>query len=347
MRYLIYTDVHWCTYSSIIRSRGETYSKRIENLITSTNWAENLAVEKACNEIICLGDFFDKPDLTSEELTSIMEIKWANLPHHFIVGNHDASNKSLNYNSVNVLAKNGFEIIKEVKVVPLTGNTYLLYIPYLQDDVRLSIKEYRQQFNIPSDARVIVLSHNDVKGIQYGPTISKSGIELEDIENSCNIFLNGHIHNGNKICKNGFNLGNLTGKIFEENAFLYNHCALILDIVNDEINLEFIENPYAFNFYQLEIRKVEDLSKLDKLKNHAIVSIKYLPELKSDVQAAVDAHKNIEESKLIRIMEFKATEDSGLVKLADMNHLDQFKTFVIAELGSSEMLVEELNRIVR
>ena len=67
MRYLIYTDVHWCTYSSIIRSRGETYSKRIENLITSINWAENLALEKGCNEIICLGDFFDKPDLTSEE----------------------------------------------------------------------------------------------------------------------------------------------------------------------------------------------------------------------------------------------------------------------------------------
>ena len=33
-------DVHWCAYSSILRSRGNKYSIRIENLIKSVNWAE-------------------------------------------------------------------------------------------------------------------------------------------------------------------------------------------------------------------------------------------------------------------------------------------------------------------
>ena len=84
MKYLIYTDVHWSTYSSIIRSRGDIYSKRIENLIESVNWAEKLATTNGCDEIICLGDFFDKPDLNSEELTSLTELTWANIHHTFI-----------------------------------------------------------------------------------------------------------------------------------------------------------------------------------------------------------------------------------------------------------------------
>ena len=37
MRILIYTDVHFSQYSSIIRSRGKKYSTRLENLINSIN----------------------------------------------------------------------------------------------------------------------------------------------------------------------------------------------------------------------------------------------------------------------------------------------------------------------
>lgn len=346
MKFLIYTDVHWCTYSSIIRSRGENYSKRIENLISSVNWAEELALKQDCDGVICLGDFFNKPDLTSEELTSITEIKWANLPHAFIIGNHDASNKSLSYNSVNVLSRDTFDIIKKVKKVKVTDKVYFLFIPYLQDDVRQSILDYRTELEIPEDAKVIVLSHNDVKGIQYGPTLSKVGIDLEDIEEHCTLFLNGHIHNGNKIARNGFNLGNLTGKLFEEDAFKFSHQVIILDINGEDIGLDFIENPYAYNFYQLEVKSIQDLFKLDSLKNHAIISVKYLPEFKQELQEAISKHPNIEESKIIRIMEFIESADSGLVKLADMNHLDQLKTFVLAELGSDDLLLEELNKII-
>ena len=54
----VYGDVHWSTYSSIIRSRGEQYSTRLENLIRSVNWAEALAEKYNCETVICLGDFF-------------------------------------------------------------------------------------------------------------------------------------------------------------------------------------------------------------------------------------------------------------------------------------------------
>ena len=71
MKILIVGDVHWSTYSSIVRSRGKKYSTRLENLINSVNWAERIADEENCDRIIYLGDFFDKADLTAEEITAL------------------------------------------------------------------------------------------------------------------------------------------------------------------------------------------------------------------------------------------------------------------------------------
>lgn len=352
MKYLIYTDVHWCTYSSILRSRGKNYSKRLENLITSVNWAEHLAVDLNCNEIICLGDFFNKPDLTSEELTSLIELCWNSLPHNFIVGNHDASTKNLTFNSVNVLAKlSNFNIIDKVQYVPLSGGKVgLLYLPYFQDDIRSSIAEYREELKIPKEIKLIVLSHNDVKGIQYGPILSQSGIELEDIENNCALFLNGHIHNGSQFCKNGFNLGNLTGKVFEEDAFIYNHSVLILNVneTTGEIDFEYVENPFAYNFYKINVNSLEALkAAFSKIKNNAVLSIKCPVELVSKVKEEISNTEKIAESKITQVMQTAETEvEVTLESFNDVNYLLQFKDFTLNQLGYSEALKEELDRII-
>ena len=45
LKLLIYSDPHFCEFSSIIRSQGKKFSVRLENLIKSVNWVENLAIE--------------------------------------------------------------------------------------------------------------------------------------------------------------------------------------------------------------------------------------------------------------------------------------------------------------
>ena len=75
MKYLVCGDVHWCQYSSILRARGRKYSVRLENLIKSVNWVEDLAAKKGCIGVIYLGDFFDRPDLNSQEISALSEIK--------------------------------------------------------------------------------------------------------------------------------------------------------------------------------------------------------------------------------------------------------------------------------
>lgn len=77
MKIFIYADPHWSQYSSILRQRGERYSKRLENLIDSVNWVERTAEEQECSKIVCLGDFFDKAELNAEELTALSEVKWS------------------------------------------------------------------------------------------------------------------------------------------------------------------------------------------------------------------------------------------------------------------------------
>ena len=88
MKILVVGDVHWSQYSSILRKRGEKYSYRLENLIQSVNWAEQLAYETNCELIVYLGDFFDRAEINSEEISALKEIVWASKPHYFLVGNH-------------------------------------------------------------------------------------------------------------------------------------------------------------------------------------------------------------------------------------------------------------------
>ena len=91
MKILLFTDLHMCPRASIINKWGTKYPSRLENCITSLNWVERTAENHKCDYIINLGDFFDKPDLSSETITACNDIEWSNIMHYSLVGNHDAS----------------------------------------------------------------------------------------------------------------------------------------------------------------------------------------------------------------------------------------------------------------
>ena len=343
-KYLIYSDVHFSKNSSIIRSLGDKYTKRLENCIRSISWAEQYADFNNIDEILCLGDFFDKPDLSSEELTALQEITWSKKPHTFIVGNHDASRKDLIFNSVNSLKNLGFKIIEKPTVGTLDSFN-LLYIPYLQDDIRKSIKEYKEENNL-NENKLIVFSHNDVH-CQYGMYRNDSGFEIEDIENNCNLFLNGHIHNTYRFCKNGFNVGNLTGQNFNENAFEYPHYIYILNLGdNGEISLDPVENPFAFNFYQIEVNSKKEFEILNKLKSNSILSVKCKSELIEELKLKLREIPNILESRIIcnKMLE-GSKKEINLTSLHKINHIDELEKFVINQLGDTKEIHAELNKI--
>ena len=349
MRILIYTDCHFSQYSSIIRSRGEKYSTRLENLIESLNWAEGLVASHNCDRVICLGDFFDAPVLNSEELTALREIKWSKVKHQFLVGNHESNVIDLRHNSTNSLNMENFEIITEPKIEYTFGAKFI-FLPYIVEEERLPLDEYIVDdyggFTTQEVKRTIAFSHNDIKGVRYGKFESTEGFDLRDIEDYCHLFLNGHLHNGAFLNENEtiLNVGNLTGQNFGEDANEYAHYVCILD--TNTMQLEFYENPYAFNFYKLEVNNLKDLNQFDILKNNAVITVKCVENLVDTVKDKIKSSPNIKEHRIIITPMEVSNDGVEYEALNDIDHLKKFNDFIIEKLGRTEVVVEELSKII-
>lgn len=342
MKILLFADLHMCPRASIINKWGTKYPSRLENCIESVNWLERKAEEFNCDYIINLGDFFDRPDLTSETITACNEIKWSNIMHYHLVGNHDASDSSLTFSSVNRLLADRHVIIDRPQMLIL-DNCDICFLPYVTDCDRKPLSEYFPA-RLPDQSRVI-LSHNDISGIQLGPIVTKTGFSLEEIEANCSIFCNGHLHNGQALTEKVINLGNLTGKDFGENALQYKHNVAILD--TKDLSLTYIENPYAYNFYKLQIDSESDIYCLDQLKNNAVLSIKCEQALVEQVKQKIDTLNNVVESRLIITKNYtentEATEEIDL----SVDHLARFIEYCKATIENNAILEEEIAEVCK
>lgn len=333
----IYADPHWCQYSSIIRKNSSRYSLRLENLINSVNWVETTSQENNCDLIICLGDFFDKSDLNSVEITALKEINWAqNIPHQFLVGNHDMGRADLSQSSSHV-----FSSIKEFDVIdrPCSDsypNINLCYLPYVLEDSRKDISSY---FNITNSNPCILFSHNDLKGIQMGKFISKQGFSIEEIESNFKLCLNGHLHNGAWVSSKILNCGNLTGQNFSEDAKRYHHCLYILN--TDTLEIKSIENPFAFNFYKLD--GIDD-----SIQANSVCTIRCHESNLQQVREWADSNSNIFEYRLVVEHEDNTIVDSIMdVESFSIDHLKQFRDYVTSNFENTEILLQELQEVLR
>lgn len=352
MRVLICGDVHWCNYSSIVRKRGEKYSKRLENCIETINWVERTAEENGCDRVIYLGDFFDRSDMNAEEISALKEITWGNLKHEIIVGNHELGSANGSYSTANILSLlPNFNVISE-PYLDVGFGRYFLYLPYIFENDRKPILEYFRNligsdFTTQEVKRLYVFSHNDLKGVNYGAFESKEGFDLDDIQNSCDYFFNGHIHNGMNVSNKIIDVGNITGQNFNEDASRYSHRVILLD--TNKVAYTSIDNPYAYNFYKEEVSSAEDITKIvSTLKEHSVVSVKCVEHLVGKMREELEALKNVEEYRIVTVVEKK--EEDAMVEdfseLLSSDHLKQFSDYVIDKLGGSVPVVKELQEVL-
>lgn len=348
MKVLIHSDCHWSENSSIVRSKGEKYSTRLENLICSVNWVEQLAWAQECDCIICCGDFFDSSVLNAMELSALQEIRWAPLSHLFLTGNHETNVSSLEYSTTDL-----FKLCPNV-VVLNTPQQYFIdgtsvefcFLPYILERDRKSIKEY---FGDQTCNRII-FSHNDLKDVQYGSFLSTEGFELEDIENNCNLYFNGHIHHCCNVTSKIINVGNLTGQNFTEDATKYTHCAIILD--TETLQYKFYQNPYSFKFYKLDLTscttKEELIKHFNQLNYNAVVTVTVPEKLTSEARELLDQLKqnHIQEYRLL-VQRECAVDSIDAISVNTTDHLKQFEDYVLSEIGASDIIKDELSRVMR
>jgi DNA repair exonuclease SbcCD nuclease subunit len=345
MRILCYTDNHFSEKSSIVTKYGTKYTVRLENQIKSINWAEQLAVAKNCDTVVCLGDFFDHAQLTDQELTALRDIQWAeDLEHFFLVGNHESGENDLQYSSTMALSRPGWHIVNE-PCVRYAGDLELAFLPYVVESNKKPLEEY---FNSKTSKRII-FSHNDLLGIQLGPVVSKTGFDPAELEASCDFCVNGHLHNGTKVTEKVINLGNLSGKDFGEDAAKYSHNIMIIDTSSaGGITYELIENPYAFNFYKLDIEDEADTSKLTTLKSNAVVSVKCKASLVPTVRQMLETSPEIIDSRVIITRDLtEMTEDDVDISVLLVDQCAKFAECCRAKIDNNAILEAELAEILK
>lgn len=328
-------DIHWSKYSSILRSRGEVFSKRLENCIESINWAESTT--KDCDLVVYLGDFFDSPELNAEEISALNYIHWNDRQHHFLVGNHEMATNDLVFNSANALKSMNMEVIDTIRIddYPMFQ---LCYIPYeLEEQRKSSLADY---FYCDYIKPRIVFSHNDLAGVQMGKFISKVGFDITDIGNNCDLFFNGHLHNQTKVTNKIIDVGNLTGQNFSEDGLKYKHSIYIVD--TDSLTYEVIDNPQAIYFYKLDA--VENAADLDSLENPVITlrcSEPYANYFKAKLEKiAIDYRVIIDTKQAEDVSETVTNLQLGV------DHIEKFQEYVLTNIGTSDIIKEELGAIV-
>lgn len=347
MKVLIVGDTHVSRYSSIVRSRGEDFSFRLQQLIKSLNWIEELSAQHSCDCEIFLGDFFDKPDLNSEEITALSKIEWnPGVPsndRYFIVGNHESGEASLRYSSTYALYHEGV-IVDKPKTIMFGAHAEGLLIPYICEDMRKPLVEYISKEGW--DRPLYIFSHNDVKGFQLGRFALTTGFTKEEILANSKMYFNGHLHNSGWIERDRIlNVGVLCGQNFNEDATKYEHHVVILDTITGEV--EFFENPYAFNFYKIEVNDEKDLEQFDNLKDFAVLTIRCLDTLGSKVKEKLDSKSNVCEYRMLVYRDDVEVETESTQVLNDVNHLEQFTNFILANIGDSEIIREELGEVCK
>lgn len=334
MKILIYSDPHFSQNSSMLIGKDGKYSKRLSNLIKTFKWINQVASDEKCDYTYCLGDMTDRPDLTAEEITAMSECNLQD--HRIVVGNHCRSDKD-----------------GEISSLAMFNTIYNkpdLYI-FGEDPVRkiLVLPYNSTPYDLDDYGKVdIILSHNDIKGYDFGGRVSTEGYEISDILDHCTLFINGHLHNGGWLVESRImNVGQVTGMNFSSCGGQWEPSAVVLN--TDDLSLKFYENPEAFRF------KKEEFSSLTAVKNyltslpevgHYVIQAKVPESAASSTRQILDKSPKVVTSRVIVSKSKKSkTPNKSSVKLSSTSIYDKLRGF-IATQNKSKFNEEVINKII-
>lgn len=336
MKFLIVADMHLAYTSSIlpIYNKDSKYTTRLQYMIDTVKWYEELANKEKVDYIINLGDLTDSNILRSEELTALAEAyscrKEDSIPEIYITGNHDTLTDDHRFSSTSILRNvPNFQVITEPRKITLntmtkTGNvidsvdvTFLPYMNWKKID-----HEFLKKWN--SD---ILFSHIDIMGSSLYSTFGVDfGIDPELLCMYFNEVYNGHIHLQERLkCSknNIWNVGSLTSISFSDSN-KYIPGAHIVDTKDNSFRT--ITNSYNILFRRLTIKSISDcISQLDDLdKNYKyVVRIEAPYKLKQDVSNLIEKYENVIASRIIIDRKTTLLEDNqtASLEIVDQNNI--------------------------
>lgn len=319
----LYADPHISQTSSIIVGRSGEFSGRLNNIIESCRWMNRLFKDQDCKLVFCLGDLTDKTSLSAEEITALSQCGLED--HHFIVGNHCRSDKNGEVNSLSLFKHTYYEpqIIEIPSQREIGSHTRILILPYNSTPIDLD------KFDGKVD---IILSHNDIKGYDFGGHVSEVGYEIETILDKCKLFINGHLHNGGWLIKDRVvNLGQLSGMNFSSCGGQWEPSVGILDTEN--MSLTLYENPVAYRFKKEEFTTLTSLkSYLDNLPNvgQYVLRVRVPDSIAQKARKLIEQSSKVVASRVLTIQtkKKKSTQIKSDIKLDSSSVYDKLRKFV-------------------
>jgi DNA repair exonuclease SbcCD nuclease subunit len=318
-KFIFITDNHYCINSSVVTGRkSERYSDRIENQLKSIEWVHSLGYP-----VVHGGDFFNNSIITSEEQSSLNLIKNLIKDWVFLRGNHESSGE------FDLLGALGDRVIR-VPTEAMVGKMKTLFLPFnsKEDDIKGHYD--------------LIIGHVGLEGIPYGA----KGLDFGVIDKSCDFFLNGHLHNRVELSTNKWNTGSLTAQNFSDNCLEYRKGVVLVDTINR--TLEFIENPYAFNFFKFTwseyLKKYRDSEVGEAIRRNTSclsVSCKYGEKIKINNSGDFD-----------NVYYLRVSEESQIERIAiskppvELDHLSRFRNYFLSKVGESELVLQELSEVL-
>lgn len=320
MKFLIISDNHFIERSSVIMGRGERFSDRLENQIRSLKWAHSFGLP-----VIHLGDFFDRSFITAEESMALEEIDGLMNGWIFLRGNHEYSG---NFDLLGSLGQNN-QLIRKPTARDI-GGLKALFLPFNSTE-----EDIEGHYDI-------IFGHIGLEGIPFGA----KGFKFETINKACDIFLNGHLHNRYKLGENKWNMGSLTAQNFSDDCLEYRKGAVVLDTTNK--TLEFIENPYAYNFYKFSYdqwKKMDSHLKEKILRDTSCISIS----CHEGEKAEILEEKIFEGVYYLRIQEEIKNKEVAREEnqVSSLDHLGKFRESFTKKYGEDPIILEELAEVLR
>ena len=102
------------------------------------------------------------------------------------------------------------------------------------------------------------------------------------------------------------------------------------------------------NFYKIDVDKKTDINKIiSSLKNNTIISFKCIDVREKELRELLDNNSNILTYKILTYTEEVISDESLENINLGVDHLKQFQEFVLENLGTSDVVKEELNEVCK
>lgn len=214
---------------------------------------------RGVKRIIWTGDIFDTTNSVKSNIiqygVNLFHNKFKAMTHDIILGNHCLYNRdSLDTSSLACLEYlrnvNVYRKMTKVKV----GDKLILMVPYLVSEIMPKFVDNVVKIGKQFDA---VVGHFDVIGASMeSGKVSENGLDMSLLLDNIKLTLSGHYHNVSEYNKNG-NILRYVGTPYQL-TFGDADQSRGFWLIDDELNMEFVENTISHKFIKTSVDKLSD-----------------------------------------------------------------------------------------